>query len=573
MEKKVKKMSLIWALVLLMAVPMALAGSLINLYSIKSMRKMVMAEIKSQLHVTVLTAAQHFNEIAESGDGSWVMTDDGRLVLGGLVELAPDDDFFASALDEDVYLTLFYGDTRYGTSIRNDSSELVIGTKASDAVINDVLNGGKTKFIEHVEIVGQDFSGYYIPMYDGDGKIVGMMFAGTPYTDTEKAIHAQVWKQILLVAVVVILFGLVSGFSPYLINKSIKEIGDNMNEIANGNLANPIESTSFIRELSDMIEILENMRQHLRDAISVVIEKAKAVDEGASLAEQQIIDSRGTTESISSAVSDLAQGASTMAEDVQDAAKLTSNIGKSVEKVLASANQNLEITDNVYRNSIDVQKQVELLKEEDKETDAMAGRVHDSVNETGRVVDEISKAAEAIINIATETNLLALNASIEAARAGEAGKGFAVVADNIKTLAEDSNRSAEEITEMLARIYALSEQNKKLTQTIKEATGNESFAFERMSEAFDDMEEKLQDSEEGSRQIEELVELVNKDKNAIVDAVSRLSSISEENAASTEETSASLLELTSNMEAVVEQARQMKQIALDLEETISYFTV
>ena len=203
----------------------------------------------------------------------------------------------------------------------------------------------------------------------------------------------------------------------------------------------------------------------------------------------------------------------------------------------------------------------------------MASQVAESVNETANVVAQISTAAESIISIASQTNLLALNASIEAARAGEAGKGFAVVADNIKNLAGDTNSLAGEITDMLSTITDYSEKNKELTEAIKGAITNETTALEEMSEAFDVMLGLLRETEEGNKQIVELVNIMNTDKENIMNSVESLSSISEENAASTQETSASLMQLDNSMEAVVEQAVDLQKIAEELTSNVKYFKV
>lgn len=567
-----KKVSLKFVLICLGILPLLVASLTITLRSASMVKNIALTEIESKLHSVADAAANHFNEMAESGDGTWVMDGD-VLTVGGLVQLDRQDDYFSAALNEDVYLTLFYGDTRYGTSIKDEKGQPVINTKASDAVIADVLKGGQNKFIDHVEIVGQDFSGYYIPLKDRSGATVGMMFAGTPYEDTEKEINKNVRSLVVIVIISFIIFGAVAVLVASLVNKRINALAVHINSLSDGDFATPIIEQNKIRELAQITDDLETMRGKLGEVIMEIVAHADAVEESANLTEEHIADSQKMSADISNAVDGLAQGASSMAENVQNTSDLTHNIGNSVNEVLTSATANIEMADAVYQNSIHVQQQLEHLKEEDKETDAKAGEVQNSVNETARVVDEISTAAEAIINIASQTNLLALNASIEAARAGEAGKGFAVVADSIKELAAQSNESAKEITDMLARISALSEQNKQLTQTIKEATGEESVAFDKMSIAFDDMEHQLEQTEEGNKNIETLVQSVNRDKDAIMDAIESLSSISEENAASTEETSASLAQLTQNMRSVVDQAKELKDIAGNLKQSISFFKI
>ncbi len=357
------------------------------------------------------------------------------------------------------------------------------------------------------------------------------------------------------------------------IAKNLKAIKADVNRISEGDFVTKIRPQTFISDFESIGNSLESMRHNLRNALVKVIDHATDVNSKAEETRNSISASQQTTADISSAVYDIAEGATAMAQDVSSTATITSNIGESVDNVLDSANGNLDKGKQVYSESNNLKEQLEQIKIQDQRTDEIAGEVANSVGETATVVAQISEAAEGIINISSQTNLLALNASIEAARAGEAGKGFAVVADNIKNLAEETNTLAGEITGMLATITHYSETNKKLAEDIKAATTNEATALSAMSDSFDEMLQLLEETEIGNKQIVDLVQSVNKDKNSIMSSVDNLSSISQENAASTEETSASLTQLDSNMESVVNQAIELQKIAEQLTENVRYFRV
>ncbi len=355
--------------------------------------------------------------------------------------------------------------------------------------------------------------------------------------------------------------------------RTLNKMSADVKRISEGDFVTKIKAQSLIVEFQNILESLESMRHELRNALVRVIDHADTVNTKAELAKDSISNSQKTTTDISSAVNDLATGATAMAEDVQSTSSVTVNMGSSVDNVFDSANSNLERGRKVYSESTKVKEQLEQIKEQDQKNDEMATQVSESVNETAAVVAQITTAAESIISIASQTNLLALNASIEAARAGEAGKGFAVVADNIKDLAGDTNNLAGEITNMLSTITNYSDKNKELTEAIKEAITNETAALEEMSESFEQMLELLRETEEGNKQIVDLVETMNSDKENILNSVESLSSISEENAASTQETSASLMQLDTNMESVVEQAKDLQKIAEELTANVKYFKV
>ena len=389
----------------------------------------------------------------------------------------------------------------------------------------------------------------------------------------EKAINHKILVSSMTFIVIAIVLLVVTIFVIAVILKTLKRMTSDVKRMSEGDFVTKVNANSFIVEFNNILAALESMRHELRNALVRVIDHADTVNTKAELAKDSISSSQKTTTDISSAVNDLATGATAMAQDVQSTSSVTVSMGSSVDNVLESANSNLDRGRQVYDESTRVKQQLEQIKEQDQKNDEMASQVAESVNETANVVAQITTAAESIISIASQTNLLALNASIEAARAGEAGKGFAVVADNIKDLAGDTNNLAGEITNMLSTITDYSDKNKELTEAIKGAITNETAALEEMSESFDQMLALLKETEEGNRQIVDLVETMNSDKEDILNSVESLSSISEENAASTQETSASLMQLDTNMEAVVEQARDLQKIAEELTANVKYFKV
>ncbi|MCR5323961.1 MAG: hypothetical protein K6E85_11900 [Lachnospiraceae bacterium] len=377
----------------------------------------------------------------------------------------------------------------------------------------------------------------------------------------------------VVMIVIIILLLLLALITARSLSKGVIRVSNSISVMAEGNFVTDVDTSSPIKEFKQIGTSANDLREKLRDALLNVITSAKTVNAGAANSKNMIVESQRTATDINNAVNDLANGATSMAGDVQSTADEANNIGFAVDSVYASATENMERGHKVSEESSNVQQQLTELLQAGKNTRAKADQVSASVNETAEVVSKISQAAEAIISIASQTNLLALNASIEAARAGEAGKGFAVVADNIKTLAEESNNSANEITGMLSDIMKLSEQNKNLTDEIKTATENEAVALEKMNRSFDNMGQLLSETDEGNKQIVSLVENLNSNKASIINSVESLSSVSEEYAASTEESAASLASLEANMENVVSEAESLLVVAEELERSVSIFTV
>ena len=389
----------------------------------------------------------------------------------------------------------------------------------------------------------------------------------------EKEIQASIITSIIIFAVITLVILAAAIMVLHKMKLSIKYVVSAVDNMASGDFVTEVEDESMFDEFHNVESSMEDMRAHLQDSLLSVVNAADSVNNKAGDAKHSIANSEENTGSISLAVDELAQGAMSMAEDVQVTAGITGEIGDSIDKVQEAADSNLERVNALYDESLELQKQLKQIREADEATNVKAGQVAESVGKTAEVVEEISKAAEGIISIANQTNLLALNASIEAARAGEAGRGFSVVADNIKNLAEESNQMAGEITQLLQTITQYSNDNRVLTNSIKDATVSEAQALEEMTAAFDKMLGLLNETENGNKEIASLVKTMTEGKERILSSVESLSSISEEYAASTQETNASITQLTANMSEVVSGAEELNSISTQLKDNVAFFKV
>jgi methyl-accepting chemotaxis protein len=212
----------------------------------------------------------------------------------------------------------------------------------------------------------------------------------------------------------------------------------------------------------------------------------------------------------------------------------------------------------------------EIVSQNKTVSDAIS-EIENTISATNNSANEIAQFSDAINDIATQTNLLSLNASIEAARAGEAGRGFAVVADEIRQLADQSKSSSDEIRVIVEKLLSDAGASVKTMDTLNESFRSQGEQILATQQDMDTMSENVAVVSDNSSSIRSMVKNLEAAKESLVDIVESLSAISEENAASSQETSASMTELRSTFEMINESAAQLQALANDLTETISYF--
>lgn len=273
------------------------------------------------------------------------------------------------------------------------------------------------------------------------------------------------------------------------------------------------------------------------------------------------------------AVDEMANGATMLAQETQSASENVIEIGNMIDKVNDNTEELAKDADNMKELGENAENILRQLIAGQKEMVTHIGVVNDKTHEANKAAGKISEVVKLITEIASQTNLLSLNASIEAARAGEAGRGFAVVAENIKQLAEQTTSSAADIQDIIHDLEQKSGETVEKTEAVNNIVNKQSEDMKQTADILNQVITGITGLIDKIDSIAVSVENMDKSKENVVDVIGNLSSVSQENAASTEETSASTTMAMETVKKIADEAVKLKDIAQELEDRMKQFII
>jgi len=478
--------------------------------------------------------------------------------------------FIDSLQDEHIEQTLFMEDERFITSIVDKDGNRAEGTKA-DPQIWETVRAGNDYETDGVEIKGEEYYVYYMPVCSDDGEILGMAFAGERESIVQDAISDMLRSLVLRSVCLNVLFIAVMVYLSFKIRKPLLTTAEYIDQIANGNLSGNLEVKSVIREVTTLIRASVSMRDKLNSIVTEVDGHAAQLDSSMELLNTLASASSKGTNQIRQAVDELAATAASLAENVQTVNSRMLEMGDNVNAIhseTVTLNENSNKMDRANRNASESMNLV--LESSHTSSDIITGMIV-QVKATNEAIASISKAVELISDITAQTNLLSLNASIEAARAGQAGKGFAVVATEIKQLAEQSSQSADTIKKIADDILEKSNKSVELTERMRALAEKEQADIGGAKNGFDALSQIIEANVTTAGIIAEKTKNLEELKQTIINSITELSAISEENAASNEEVTANVSDIAEAVNKISDDTGTIKKVSTDLKELMQYF--
>lgn len=537
----------------------------LNYFSINTQRTFVNRSFQKQME-SCTSMLTHLLKFVDSGD--YIMKD--GVPYKGETDLRTlHDSLTAISKDCEVNTVLYLGNERALASKDIDLAPYV------EHIYND-LNSVPSFTKYFVTPTKTNIFCFFTPITNpGSDEIIGFLCTCTAATQSQAITTAYIKKSALVSILAISIIYIVTLFFIHTLLRTFSHVTDCLKRISEGDLTVQLNTKYLARkdEIGTMIRSMSHVVLSLKDILAQIQTSAHQVQNFATSFSDSFIEVQDDIMHADNSLEAIAQNATSHTYEIQNVNANITTISQNIDSALNNAdslekssmvmNDYSQSAQNILNELIDISQKTASSFETVKE---MSSATNESVNEISATLDNIT-------DIASQTNLLSLNASIEAARAGEAGKGFSVVADEIHKLAEQSSDMVKKIQHILDKLNHNSTQSVQFIDNAAKDVETQNDKLNETTKFFNQLLNEVAHILEDILSIRQQIQMLEQLKSGLVSKMQSISSISEENASITEETSASVTNLNTILLSCNEQTENLVQLANDLNEKLKLFTL
>ena len=316
--------------------------------------------------------------------------------------------------ERDVELSIFYGDTRVLTTLKDSSGKREINKKMSKEIY-DIIQRGESYFTDDLELFGVPYSGCYVPLYQPNSdKIVGSIFCGRSQAEVNAAAHSTIVSMALSMMGVFIVAIVIGMFVITRIVKHLDGAVDYLGTLSKGALNLTVKKDLVVRkdEVGDIARAIQRLVESMRDIITNITTSSQALQgfsEKFSASFDRIAES---INNVNIAVDEIANGSSSQAAETMSASQKVTQMGTALDETTANVETLGSSSVKMREYNKTAAKNLDELSAISETTKSSVLLVQNQTNQTNDSAQEIREATELITDIANQTNLLSLNASI-----------------------------------------------------------------------------------------------------------------------------------------------------------------